>query len=124
MVSARILVVDDTPISCQATALMLESIGYEVDLAASGAQAIDLFKTAEYAAILMDFHMPNMNGFECAAKIREIERESGSRIPIICMSAANDADMKEQCLSAGLDDFLSKDCTPGELTATLLHWVG
>lgn len=103
---------------------MLESLGYSVDQAASGAEAIEQFKTAEYAAIIMDFNMPNMNGFECAAKIRELENGSGSRVPIICMSAAKDGSMKEQCLAAGLDDFLEKDCSVGELMATLLHWVG
>lgn len=124
MVSKRILVVDDVAIVSQATALMLESLGYSVDQAASGAEAIEQFKTAEYAAIIMDFNMPNMNGFECAAKIRELENGSGSRVPIICMSAAKDGSMKEQCLAAGLDDFLEKDCSVGELMATLLHWVG
>ncbi len=124
MVSRKILVVDDLVIIRQATALMLESIGFDADQAASGAQAIEMFKAAKYAAIIMDFNMPQMNGFECTAKIRELERESGSRIPIICMSTGNDAGMKERCLAADLDDFLEKDCGPPELAATLLHWVG
>jgi len=124
MASKRILVVDDMAIVSQGTALMLESFGYSVDQAASGAEAIERFKATEYAAIIMDFSMPEMNGFECTAKIRELENGSGSRIPIICMSAAKDGSMKRQCLAAGLDDFLEKDCSVGEMMATLLHWVG
>jgi CheY-like chemotaxis protein len=123
MVSHKILVIDDIPIVSQATALMLKSIGYEVDQAVSGAAAIELFKTTEYAAIITDFNMPKMNGFECTAKIRELEKSTGSRIPIICMSTGNDAGMKERCLAADLDDYLDKDCSLAELTATLLHWV-
>lgn len=124
MDSRRILVVDDTPIARAAVALMLEMAGYKVDQASNGKTALTMFKPGQYAAIIMDYHMPNMNGFECAQKIREIESESGSRIPIICMSTANDAGMKERCIEAGLDDFLDKDCGIGELTAALLHWVG
>lgn len=122
--SLRILVVDDMPIVSQGTALMLESMGYEVDQAESGAEAIELFKSTKYAAIIMDFNMPLMNGFECTAQIRRLET-TDQRVPIICMSSTGrEADMKEQCLAAGLDDFLDKDCTLAELTATLLHWVG
>jgi len=122
--SLRILVVDDMPIVSQGTALMLESVGYEVDQAESGAEAIELFKSTKYAAIIMDFNMPLMNGFECTAQIRRLET-TDQRVPIICMSSTGrEADMKEQCLAAGLDDFLDKDCTLAELTATLLHWVG
>lgn len=120
----KILVVDDTPIQRAALALMLYSAGFKVDEAANGQMALDMFKPGLYAAIIMDYNMPNMNGFECTQKIRELESESGSRIPIICMSTANDAGMKERCLAAGLDDFLDKDCSVGELTAALLHWVG
>ena len=68
MASKRILVVDDMAIISQGTALMLESFGYSADQAASGAEAIERFKTTEYAAIIMDFNMPEMNGFECTAK--------------------------------------------------------
>lgn len=120
----RILVVDDLLIVSQGIAFLLESIGYEVDQAASGAAAIDLFKTTQYAAIITDFNMPEMNGFECAARIRQLEKSTGERIPIICMSAGNESGMKERCLAADLDDFLDKDCSVAELTATLLHWVG
>ncbi|HIA51716.1 MAG TPA: response regulator [Candidatus Melainabacteria bacterium] len=124
MVNRRILVVDDLPLVSQGTALMLESIGYEVDQAANGPRAIELFKAAQYAAIIMDYNMPGMNGFECTANIRELEKSTGRRTPIICMSAAKETDMKERCLAADLDDFLDKDCSLAEMTATLLHWVG
>lgn len=124
MAERRILVVDDTPIVRTATALMLESLGYKVDQAANGSIALTMFDPGFYAAVIMDFHMPNMNGFECTAKIRELEKSSGTRVPIICMSTAKEADMKERCLAADLDDFLDKDCGIGELMTTLLYWVG
>lgn len=123
MVRHRALVVDDIAISRTAAALMLQAMGYEVDEAASGEAALLLFEPAKYAVIIMDYNMPKMNGFECTAKIRMMESESGRRTPIICMSTDNERDMKERCLAAGLDDFLNKDCSMGEMTATVLHWV-
>jgi CheY-like chemotaxis protein len=111
--------VDDTPIVRAAVALMLQTAGYEVDEAADGFKALSIFKPGLYAAIVMDYNMPKMNGFECAAKIRELESETDSRTPIICMSTANEPDMKEKCLKAGLDDFLDKECSPAELAAVL-----
>lgn len=120
----KILVVDDMPIVRSGTTLLLESLGYEVDEAASGVEAIELYKTGHYAAIIMDYNMPEMNGFECTAIIREHEKKSGHRIPIICMSASNDDDeMKAACMTANLNDYLNKDCSPAELKNILSKWI-
>jgi CheY-like chemotaxis protein len=119
MAKSKILVVDDTPISRAALALMLECAGYEVEEAPNGPSALSKFKPGLYAAIIMDFNMPSMNGFECTAKIRALETESGTHIPIICMSTENKPGMKDRCLLAGLDDFLDKACHSDELIATL-----
>lgn len=122
--TARILVVDDMPIVSQGTALLLESMGYEVDQAASGAAALELFAAVSYVAIIMDYNMPKMNGLECAREIRKLEIQKGSRIPIICMSTANEQDMEERCLEAGLDSFLDKDCNANRLQdclSALIH---
>lgn len=119
MAKSKILVVDDRPISRTALALMLQYAGYEVEEAANGPSAISKFKPGFYAAIIMDFNMPSMNGFECATKIRALESESGTRIPIICMSTDNKPGMKERCLAADLDDFLDKACSSDELITAI-----
>lgn len=119
----RILVVDDMPVPRMGTALVIHLRGFEVDQAESGAQAIEMFKANQYAAIIMDYNMPIMNGLQCAGKIRAMEKGTGSRIPIICMSASNEKDIEQTCKNAGLDDFLSKDCSSEVLGNMILKWT-
>lgn len=119
----RILVVDDMSIPRIGTALMLDSWGFEVDQAESGAQAIEMVKATQYAAIIMDYNMPEMNGLQCASKIRDIEKSTGRHIPIICMSASDEKGLEQACKAAGLDDFLSKDCSTNALGDMILKWT-
>lgn len=74
----RILVVDDMPVPRMGTALVIHLRGFEVDQAESGAQAIEMFKANQYAAIIMDYNMPIMNGLQCAGKIRAMEKGTDS----------------------------------------------
>jgi len=111
----KALVVDDAPIARMAATLTLQLMGYEVDEAASPATALDMFHPAKYALIIMDYQMPQMNGFQCTAKIRELETGAGSRTPILCMSMENEPNMKELCRAAGLDEFLNKECSTEEM---------
>lgn len=112
------------PIVRSGTTLLLESLGYKVDEAASGVEAIELYKTGHYAAIIMDYNMPEMNGFECTAVIRELEKDAKIRIPIICMSASNDdEEINAACLAANLDDYLNKDCSGVEVQDILSKWL-
>ncbi len=121
----KILIVDDHAIIRQGAALTLETLGFKVDQAASGDHAVQLFEPGQYAAILMDYQMPGMNGFECTAQIRQIESQSGApRVPIICISAFAKEDMKTVCLEAGLDDYIPKDWSTDELKGVLDKHLG
>lgn len=104
----RILVVDDNAFARQGSTLALGTLVFEIDQASSGAEALIKIQTTRYAVIILDYHMPNMNGFECTVKIREFENSKGYRTPIVCMSASQDAEMHKACIEAGLDDFLPK----------------
>lgn len=119
-----ILVVDDAHITRQGTVLVVSGLGFETDEAADGFEALDKFKSSTYAAILMDYNMPKMDGFECTAKIRDLEKGTDRRIPIIGMTASTDRDIREACLKAGMDDYVEKSCTNAELEEMLLKWVG
>lgn len=120
----KILVVDDTPLLCQGTAWMLEVLGFEVDQAMSGERAISLFASGSYAGVVMDYHMPQMDGFQCTAEIRRLEQKSGNRTPIICFTASDDDElMRGACLKADLDDYINKDCTQQEFADVVLKWV-
>lgn len=123
MKSRVVLVVDDTVITRQGTALAIQCLGFETDEAEDGPVALAKVKTTEYAAIIMDYNMPLMNGLECTAKIRELETGTGSRTPIIGMTASEEQDIRQKCIDAGMDDFIEKSCSNTELRETLAKWV-
>ena len=103
----RILVAEDNPVNQKLTLTLLEKSGHFPKLAPNGLQAIELFKTGEFDLILMDVQMPKMDGLQATREIRSLS-ESGSRIPILAMTAhATEAD-REKCLAAGFSDYLAK----------------
>jgi CheY-like chemotaxis protein len=101
---------------------MLESLGCRVEFATNGAEAVEAFAPGKFLAILMDLRMPVMGGLEATGIIRS--RESGSRVPIIALSANVVSSDREQNLPAGMDDFLAKPFTKAELAAKLSAVVG
>lgn len=98
MKGKRILVVDDTPVTRQGTALIVTCFGYEVGEAGDGEAALLRLSTGDYGAVLMDYNMPRMNGLECTAKIRELEKGTGKRIPIIGISASQESEVVSQIM--------------------------
>ena len=117
-----VLVVEDDRSNILIIRKMLESLGYRVEFAGNGAEAVEAFAPEKYLAILMDLRMPVMGGLEATGIIRS--RESGSRVPIIALSANVVASDREQNLPAGMDDFLAKPFTKAELAAKLSAVVG
>ncbi|MEI8312326.1 MAG: ATP-binding protein, partial [Verrucomicrobiota bacterium] len=112
-----VLIVEDDRSNSFVVGKMLQSLGYRVEFAANGAEAVEAFARGKYLAILMDLRMPVMDGFEAVAIIRS--RESGSRVPIIALSANVLPGSREIYLAAGMDDFLSKPFKKAELAAIL-----
>ena len=112
-----VLVVEDDQENSTLAGKMLQSLGYRAEFAAHGGEAVQAFETGKYFAILMDVVMPVMNGLEATRKIRE--RETGSRIPIIALTANAMPGDRERCLAAGMDDFLSKPFKRDELADKL-----
>ena len=119
-----ILIVDDNHIVRQATVLTVRYLlGFDTDEAADGFAALEKVRTTDYAAIVMDCEMPGLDGFECASQIRQLEGVTGSRTPIIGMTASVDRAIRENCLKAGMDDYLDKSCTNEQLRETLVKWA-
>ena len=114
-----VLVVEDDRNNRLMVDKLLQSLGYRVEFAGNGAEAVDAFAPGKYLAILMDLRMPVMNGFEAAGIIRS--RESGSRVPIIALSANVMSGSREIYLAAGMDDFLTKPFKKEELAAKLAN---
>ncbi|MDO8354773.1 MAG: PAS domain S-box protein, partial [Nitrospirota bacterium] len=103
----RILLVEDNPVNREVAIGILELLGYHVDSAEDGRQALERSETSSYDLILMDCQMPVMDGFTATAGIRERERQTqAAHIPIIALTANARERDREQCLAAGMDDYL------------------
>jgi CheY-like chemotaxis protein len=120
---ARVLVVEDNELNQLVAEGLVSKLGYTVNIVSNGAQALDALSSTSYAAVLMDCHMPVMDGFEATVKIRE-RNDSNSTIPIIAMTAGAMAEDRERCLLAGMDDYVSKPIDFGVLERTLHKWIG
>ena len=118
----RILLAEDVLINQIIAIEMLKSAGYEVDVADNGIEAADAVRHAVYDLVLMDVHMPSMDGLGATRQIRELPPPKG-RIPIIALTADAVAGVREQYLAAGMDDFLSKPFNRTELLAVIECWV-
>ena len=108
---ARILVVEDNEVNARVAMLLLEKLGYAYELARDGEEAIDRFTSGVYDAILMDCHMPLVDGYEATRRIRQMEADSAWGRPpcrIIAMTANAMQGERERCLEAGMDDYLTK----------------
>lgn len=115
MKDARILLVEDNLINQKITLLTLSPLVSSIDTATNGSEALSRLKESDYDLILMDIVMPVMDGIMAAEKIREMEAGSGKRVPIIAITANAMIGDREKCLSAGIDDYLSKPFQPSVL---------
>jgi signal transduction histidine kinase/CheY-like chemotaxis protein len=117
---AAVLVVEDTPVNQTIIRIGLERMGYRVDTASNGAEAIQKFEDGDYAVVLMDCHMPGMDGYTAATAIRDYEARMGRRrMPIIAVTAAVTGEEQARCRAAGMDDYLSKPFSMQGLDAML-----
>lgn len=118
-----VLVVDDSKTNRLLAGNQLEQLGLRYDLAENGIIALKKTKAHTYAAILVDCTMPEMDGFEFTKAYREWEKNNGSRIPVIAMTAHVIAGDKDRCLDAGMDDYIAKPVKYEKLASTLSHWM-
>jgi two-component system, sensor histidine kinase and response regulator len=126
---ANLLVVEDNPVNQEVAKMMLEALGYRVDLAENGIQAVEKAMEISYDLILMDCQMPQMDGYDATRLIRERgvadDGENGVQRPmtIIAMTGNSTDEERDRCLSIGMDDFLEKPFTIEELRNILDRWI-
>jgi CheY-like chemotaxis protein len=121
----RVLVAEDGEVNQLLLMHLLPSFGCHADLGRDGREAVALFEAHTYDIVLMDCHMPEMDGFEATAAMRAIERRrhSAVAVPIVALTASATADDRTQCLAAGMDDFLTKPFRPADLREVLARWT-
>jgi PAS domain S-box-containing protein len=118
---ARILVAEDEPINQEILQLILNDLGFEVDIANDGHEAVSMAKSQHYDVILMDMQMPILNGLEATKQIRQLPEWAS--VPIIALTANAFHEDRVRCHQAGMNDFVAKPVTPFTLFAVLLHWL-
>jgi len=125
-VQGRILLVEDNDVNALIASSMLTNQGHRVERVCDGAEAVHraLREIDRFDLILMDFMMPNMDGFQATESIRSQELAMGShRIPIIALSAIIDEDVREKAIQAGMDDALGKPFGNDELADVIRPWL-
>lgn len=118
----RILLAEDNPTNRMVASSMLVKAGHHVDTAANGIEAVEAVRQRPYDAVLMDVSMPEMDGIQATARIRELPNGKG-RIPIIAMTAHAMVGDRESILAAGMDDYLAKPVGRGPVLEALARWT-
>jgi len=114
-----ILLAEDNPINSRLAEALLRKAGWDVCTVSNGKQVLQAIKSSTFDLILMDVQMPEMDGFETTAAIREMEKSAGAHMPVIAMTAHAMKGDRERCLNAGMDDYLSKPVVAAELYAAV-----
>lgn len=126
----RILIVEDNKTNREVAVIILQKIGYKTDVVINGIEAVSAVQEKEYDLVLMDVQMPEMDGLTATQEIRRIENESPDlipgnrkRIPIVAMTAHAMQGDREKCISAGMDDYISKPVRAGDLSKVIENIV-
>ncbi len=117
--AVRILVAEDNEFNVRHLERLLTRRGHVVRLATNGREALDLAGEGTFDVLLLDLHMPELDGFQVVGAIRERERATGGHLPVIALTARSRKEDRERCLAAGMDDYLAKPIRAAELFAAI-----
>src|SRR5205823_1542831 len=115
----HILVAEDNELSAQVLEQSLIRQGHRVRLASNGREVLALAEQGSFDLLLLDVHMPELDGFQVVRAIRERELTAGGHLPIIALTARSRKEDRERCIAAGMDDFQSKPIRPADLLAAI-----
>ncbi|MCX5833586.1 MAG: response regulator, partial [Deltaproteobacteria bacterium] len=120
---AHVLIVEDNLLNQKLALRMLEKLGCRADLAGNGRDAVRMIEKNGYDLVFMDCQMPEMDGYEASAIIRQREKESGQHLPIIAMTAHTLTGDRDKCMEAGMDDYISKPIRKEDILQVISKWV-
>jgi CheY-like chemotaxis protein len=120
-VSLRVLVVEDNAVNQKVAIRMLGRLGLRAEVAGNGLEAVQMFRSVRPDVIFMDCQMPELDGYEATRQIRLLQKP-GERLAIIAMTAEALAGTREECLAAGMDDYISKPIEMTDLSNALKAW--
>jgi CheY-like chemotaxis protein len=118
----QVLVVEDNELNQMVAEGALGALGYGVRLAGNGIEALGILAEETFDAVLMDCHMPGMDGYQATAELRRRE-DGGPRLPVIAMTAGVLAEDRTKCTEAGMDDFIPKPVDLDVLRDVLIRWI-
>jgi signal transduction histidine kinase/CheY-like chemotaxis protein len=123
--TGRILVAEDNPTNAELVVSMLELAGCSVTAVGNGVEAVNALEHNEFDLVLMDWHMPELDGLGATRQLRQREgsHSSRKRVPVVALTASVLPGDREACLAAGMDDFLAKPFTYDELASTVRRWL-
>jgi two-component system, sensor histidine kinase len=120
----QVLLAEDTEMNRMLVRILLTRMGFEVDEAENGQQAVEALARKRYDLVLMDCMMPVMDGYEATRILRAREAEAGQeRVPVIALTASAIAGDRERCRQAGMDDYLSKPFQVDDFTAIVQRYL-
>ncbi|MBK7748068.1 MAG: response regulator [Candidatus Obscuribacter sp.] len=118
-----VLLVEDNFLNQKVASALLHRLGLKVKLATNGKEAVDAVVAQRFSLILMDCHMPIMDGFEASVAIRKLEDQTGQYTPIIAITALAMGGDRERCIAAGMNDYLPKPIDKDLLKVKINHWL-
>ncbi|MDF3981429.1 transporter substrate-binding domain-containing protein [Luteibacter sp. PPL201] len=120
---ARILLAEDHPVNQELVRVQLRLRGYDCDVVDDGVAALEALDRQRYDLLLVDCHMPRMDGYAVAREVRRREADGTRRMPIIAMTADARLDQRDVCLAAGMDDLLGKPIRLEAFHAAVARWL-
>ena len=120
----RILLAEDNLINQEVAKAMLTNLGMAVEIANNGEEALTLAAAGEFDIVLMDCHMPVMDGYQATAQLRRGEAGGGRRLTVVALTANAMEGDRDQCIAAGMDDYLAKPYSKIQLEQVLNRWLG